>query len=267
VSTFLAFLLRTGRIPAANLARAQVEQLRRLPSLVEIAESKGLLEPEAILRVLLLQEEKEISFPQACRDLGYWNTELEQRLKSELNERRVPLCELLSADSSLPPGTANSLWEEFTREASSPGNASTALASPSVSPCPETNDALLDESLRGTWDALVALGQADCAQPEQLRAVMHAFHRIKGTIRLQGPAMAERWADFGEQTFKLAAEAAATTVGDLTAAGFDAVRTIAAEANPAVDAIPAARKEQLINLLKNLRRAADQARPSKGESA
>jgi hypothetical protein len=272
VKTFFEYLSRSGRVPAASLARAQVEQLRRLPSFLEIAEAEGLLSPEALIKVLELQDQQDLSFAQACRDLGLWTAELDSELRARVDAARTPLADLLSADASLSPGLVQELWAAYRAGAdhSSPAEPVTAAHFPPDEEehppeLPASGDILLDESLREAWALLAA-----CPEPgsrEAYDGVMHAFHRLKGTLRFQGPAPAERWADFGEQAFRLAAELGASAPTGLAEAGRDALRAIAAEGPAAPPAPPASRKEELVLLLKTLRRDCEKAKNLKGESA
>jgi len=277
VRTFFEYLYRSGRVPAAALARAQVAQLRSLPSLLEIAESRGLLSPEELLRVIMLQEEKEVSFAQACRELGLYSAGLEETFRAELDAARVPLAELLASDASLPAGLITELLAGFRRgdalppvaEAPAPAFSSPAPAPTFVdeAPAAPAAEGMLGEGIRATWGLLELLHSAPESETALALEAMHAFHRLKGTVRFEGPVNAERWADFGEQVFRLGTELKTKPNAELANAGRDALRAIAAEATPGAPALEAGRKEALVHLLKNLRQEFETRKNRKGESA
>ena len=281
--SFLQYLLSAGKIPAATLLAAQLEQLRRLPAPAELAGESGLLSPEQLLAVLLKQAEGELSFFAACRELGLPEGKLREAVDARYATLRTPLLELLRADASVSAGTLDSLWAEY--QAGGEAVASAPIAPPFAAPASaltlvpaepepaaagftlaESGDPLLDLKLKELTAYLNELVRAEGIELiTVLTSLVHGFHNLKGILRFRNSGDAERWAELGEQLSRHATELGANGGVDRATfggVGFDLLRA----ATEGKQALSNARKEELVRFLQDYRQAVEHRKKLK-ESA
>ncbi|RZA05079.1 MAG: hypothetical protein EOP11_13635, partial [Proteobacteria bacterium] len=158
MKTFLEYLYRSGKVEAVALARAQVEQLAKLRTALEIVQAENLIAPADLIEALLVQEEKSISFKEACSQAGLWNEAVASAVAATQAKERIPLLDLLLAQGALSREELTTLHLSFTGALAEPTLSAPAAPAPTVatasSSCPLTGDSLIDESLQTAWGLL-----------------------------------------------------------------------------------------------------------------
>lgn len=92
---FGQYLLEKGIVDATSLLEALVEQQEATPSVASIIFKNKLLPPEMQLAVLNMQNEKSYGYRDACRELGFWTADIENRVHHIVQDARRPLGQIL----------------------------------------------------------------------------------------------------------------------------------------------------------------------------
>lgn len=182
-SSFLEFLLKSGRVPADRLARAQLEQLRRLPAPADVALEKGWLTPHQVLAALLRQQTEALTFVQACEREGYWGPDQDSGLQNFYAGLRIPLAEILRADSSLNAAEIDTAWAEYSGQPLAAPSAPARAPLSGAAPQSRAGDVFLDEALEQAWQITSVLSSDPAKEGRRLA---DAFHRLQGILRLVG---------------------------------------------------------------------------------
>lgn len=200
---FGEFLVEKGLINKDLLADALVEQVRTMPSYVELAWKAKLLGSDDLLRLLKLQAEKRVGFLEALRELGLWTENIEQILMKSGNAARTPLGEILVKRGVVSLEMIAHSLDEFLGEVkSAPAPAASTVAAPAEAPRkPEAsrsggNSAIFLE----TFSPDIKVKLEDLAEPfqgggnpgrELIKGIYDEVHRIRGASRIAGLAKAE----------------------------------------------------------------------------
>ena len=193
---FGQYLVSKGIISEDVLADALIEQLIKLPSVVEVVRKKNLLPASVLLNVFARQTEKQLEFKHACNDLGVWNSEIDTLVKKELELLRVPLGQILIKKGATDLQTITKGLDEFLSraEVASPV---TVKENKLETPQPKAVDPLfLDEfvtfltderlqDLKSLFSALIE-GTAEGARApliQNLRKLFNEFRSLRGILK------------------------------------------------------------------------------------
>lgn len=209
---FGEFLIEKGLINKEQLAEALVEQIRTMPSYVELVWRKKLIEVDNLFRVLKIQSEQGVGFREAMTALGLWNEELDRVLQSEVRAARIPLGQILVQQQQLDLGAVTKALDDFL------GKVETApVAAPAPAPMPALAPALASREAPAAVKSPSAIPEAsgslgDSLSPElcvRLTALAEVFssdqevsqkefkeffdgvHLARGTLRLKGDVSGE----------------------------------------------------------------------------
>ncbi len=92
---FGKYLVDQKFIDKDQLVGCLLEQMEAIPPLPKIAMSEGIFSPDDILNAFEVQQSEQIGFIEACRNLGIWSTEVEQKLSEKIVSMRPPLGKIL----------------------------------------------------------------------------------------------------------------------------------------------------------------------------
>ena len=80
--TFYNFLVDEGAVSGDDLVKAFIHQAKSNKSLPRLIKDNNLLTDREILDIYAHQASNEASFEKSCRELGFWSSELEQKLEA-----------------------------------------------------------------------------------------------------------------------------------------------------------------------------------------
>ena len=110
---FGEFLVEKGLIQAQDMVAALVEQISKLPTLVEIVYRARLLSSESILVALRLQVRERKDFRSACIGMGVWTPAVEAAVEQELESHRIPVGQILLSQKKLGLKDLATALDEF----------------------------------------------------------------------------------------------------------------------------------------------------------
>jgi hypothetical protein len=92
---FGEYLIEKGVVTEQALLSALVEQIKQTPSVCEIVFHDALVPPAELLKALTIQSKKQISFVDACKELGLWNEQIMESVKTKTSALRTPVGQIL----------------------------------------------------------------------------------------------------------------------------------------------------------------------------
>jgi hypothetical protein len=95
MKTFGQFLIDKNLISKPLLLDCILEQVSSLPGLSQLVKDKNLMDSEKILSAIETQSKDDIGFKEACTKLGFWNQDLEEKIKKESISLRTPIANII----------------------------------------------------------------------------------------------------------------------------------------------------------------------------
>lgn len=196
---FGQYLIEKGIISEDDLLSALIEQIRALPSVVEIVYHSQLLSPKQMLSALELQTRENIDFLQSCRKMGVLNSQIEDKIASEVAKRKIPLGEILIKTEKVSFQKIVNALDDYLAQV----NEQTEKPKPvTQSPEPTSTDGairheflqrygeLLSEekvkAIQSLFDLAVELGSKPVPDPntfEVFKQIHKGFHEVRGMAR------------------------------------------------------------------------------------
>lgn len=118
---FGEFLVEKNLISVEKLTEALVEQVSQLPPACELAFKKQLLTPDQILTAFKVQSESGVDFIQACKQLNFWTTQIENQINQEISQLRIPLGQILAKKAYIDLPTLTKNLDLFLAQAAKEG--------------------------------------------------------------------------------------------------------------------------------------------------
>ena len=82
MNNFCSFLIKEGTLKEDDLVQAFIIQAGECPSLPKLIKDNNLLNDDQIIEVYRHQTEHKVSFEASCRELKFWDSDLELKLES-----------------------------------------------------------------------------------------------------------------------------------------------------------------------------------------
>jgi len=92
---FGEFLVEKGVISQENLVDALIEQIATTPPLCQVIYQKKILPTTKVFEIFRYQQDQQVEFIQACKSLGVWTKEVQDRAFETIDELRKPLGHIL----------------------------------------------------------------------------------------------------------------------------------------------------------------------------
>lgn len=199
---FGEYLIEKGLIDAESLVDALIEQVRSLPTTVEIVRAQKLMSAANIVKAFKIESETGGSFVAAAKALGAWTPEVETVVNREVKLRRMPLGQILVRRGILSVEKMAAALDDFLGDL--PVDARKSGRGPATAPVVHLTsvqkETPLTEAVRGEFtesrlsrfaaffDGMVT------SQPvaSDLRATADELHLLRGTSRLVGAPRLER---------------------------------------------------------------------------
>ena len=218
---FGQYLVEKGIIDENELLSALIQQIKEIPSVVEVVYESKLLNPTQILRALELQTRNNTDFIQACKTLGFWDENVVAKFNSLASEKQIPLGQVLVKSGKVSfQKIVNALDEYLALVAEAEKNHSPNLSL--VEPQKKSSD-LLEETgspdlmrnyaellskekiaaIEGLFNLCLAViskpdSGSDCI--DVLRQIYKGFHEIRGMARFVNATKTEMLAEKMEST-------------------------------------------------------------------
>jgi hypothetical protein len=110
---FGEFLVEKGVISEENLVDALIEQLANTPPLCQVIRQKKILTTQKIFEAFRFQQDNQVEFMQACKAIGLWTQEVQERVFTSLDEIRKPLGHILVSKGLIDLKKLTNMLDEF----------------------------------------------------------------------------------------------------------------------------------------------------------
>ena len=197
---FGEFLIERNLVTPQALVTALVQQASKVPSTIEIALTSKLLSDEQILQAMNLQIHRSIEFVTACKELGSWNAEVQEKMEGEVRKAKVPLGEILVEQKDIELKTLIESLDTFltevaeqkeevteqTQEAtSSPTEFNPEFTEPNKSGLASYSDSFTEKKRQTLSQLLEFTSWQDSDEQkkllsEQLEELQYDFHQFQG---------------------------------------------------------------------------------------
>jgi hypothetical protein len=117
---FGEYLVKKGVITSQDLVEAFLDQIMHLPPLPKLIYDLKLLGSDQIMQAFITQQDENIDFASACRQLGYWNEEFNEKIEKIYDEQRVPFGQFLIQNGALDIKVLIKTLDEFLSQAENP---------------------------------------------------------------------------------------------------------------------------------------------------
>lgn len=117
---FGEFLVEKELINKETLMNMLVEQVRTMPSYLELSWRSKHISADNLLAILKLQSQKHIGFMEALRELGLWSTEIEGNIFAEASTLKIPLGQILVNNNIITAEALTHALDEFLSSMNAP---------------------------------------------------------------------------------------------------------------------------------------------------
>lgn len=117
VKYFGEFLVEKGVIKQDVLVHALIEQMSKMPPLAQVSLDNNILNIDQLSLVFREQQDRKIDFVSACKSLGLWTEKVEVSLSKSMDEKRIPLGQILISKSAIDLKTLTHMLDEFLSQA------------------------------------------------------------------------------------------------------------------------------------------------------
>ena len=132
---FGEFLVEKGVITEENLVDALIEQLANTPPLCQVIHQKNILSSSKIFEAFRFQQDNQVEFMQACKAIGAWTQEVQDKAFNSLDDIRKPLGHILVSKGLIDLKKLTNMLDEFLSQLSmAPAAAPTPIPAPIPTP-------------------------------------------------------------------------------------------------------------------------------------
>jgi hypothetical protein len=170
---FGEFLVEKGVITEENLVDALIEQLANTPPLCQVIRQKKILPTQKIFEAFRFQQDNQVEFMQACKAIGSWTQEVQERVFTSLDEIRKPLGHILVSKGLIDLKKLTNMLDEFLSQISVV-NISKPVEVSFAAPIPE-----LEPEIAAAATPYVDEDLTECYQPGILMELDETFDEKK----------------------------------------------------------------------------------------
>lgn len=110
---FGEFLIEKGVITEEHLVEALVEQISTTPPVCQVVVDKKIIPAKKVFEAFRYQQENNVEFIQACKAIGAWTQEVQDRVFTVLDDMRRPLGHILVKKGLIDLKKLTSMLDEF----------------------------------------------------------------------------------------------------------------------------------------------------------
>ena len=110
---FGEFLVEKGVISQENLVEALVDQIASTPPLCQVIVQKKILTTAKVFEAFRFQQDHQVEFMQACKSIGAWTQEVQDKTFSAIDDIRRPLGHILVSKDLIDLKKLTNMLDEF----------------------------------------------------------------------------------------------------------------------------------------------------------
>jgi hypothetical protein len=110
---FGEFLVEKGVISQENLVDALVDQIASTPPLCQVIVQKRILTTAKVFEAFRFQQDHQVEFMQACKSIGAWTQEVQDKTFSAIDDIRRPLGHILVSKGLIDLKKLTNMLDEF----------------------------------------------------------------------------------------------------------------------------------------------------------
>jgi hypothetical protein len=110
---FGEFLVEKGVITKENLVDALIEQIATTPPLCQVIYQKKILPTATVFDAFRFQQDHQVEFMQACKSMGLWTKEVQDKAYESIDELRKPLGHILVSKGLIDLKKLTHMLDEF----------------------------------------------------------------------------------------------------------------------------------------------------------
>lgn len=114
---FGEYLVKKGIISSQDLVEAFLDQIMHLPPLPKLIYDQKLLSTDQIMQVFIAQQDENVDFATACKQLGFWDDDFNTKIEKIYDERRVPFGQFLIQNGAIDIKLLIKTLDEFLSQA------------------------------------------------------------------------------------------------------------------------------------------------------
>lgn len=125
---FGEYLVKKGIVSSQDLVEAFLDQIMHLPPLPKLIYDQKLLSADQIMQAFITQQDENIDFATACRQLGFWDNEFNAKIEKIYDDRRVPFAQFLIQNGAIDIKLLIKTLDEFLSQAEKPASREAKVA-------------------------------------------------------------------------------------------------------------------------------------------
>lgn len=182
---FGEFLVNKGVITEENLVDALIEQLANTPPLCQVIHQRKILSSHKIFEAFRFQQDNQVEFMQACKSIGVWTQEVQERVFTSLDEIRKPLGHILVSKGLIDLKKLTNMLDEFLSQISAvnvikPVEAPIVVAVSEVKPeVTEVATVYVDEDLTESYQPGILMELDESFDEKKKKMVRIALSLVK----------------------------------------------------------------------------------------
>jgi hypothetical protein len=175
---FGEFLVEKGVITEENLVDALIEQLANTPPLCQVIHQKKILSSAKIFEAFRFQQDNQVEFMQACKAIGAWTQEVQDKAFNSLDDIRKPLGHILVSKGLIDLKKLTNMLDEFLSQLSM-APAAAPVPTPSPIPVPVVAPAMESEELMESYQPGILMELDETFDEKKRKMVRVALSLVK----------------------------------------------------------------------------------------
>ena len=177
---FGEFLVEKGVITEENLVDALIEQLANTPPLCQVIHQKKILSSAKIFEAFRFQQDNQVEFMQACKAIGAWTQEVQDKAFNSLDDIRKPLGHILVSKGLIDLKKLTNMLDEFLSQLSmAPAVAPTPVPTPAPIPGPVAAPVMESEELMESYQPGILMELDETFDEKKRKMVRVALSLVK----------------------------------------------------------------------------------------
>jgi hypothetical protein len=177
---FGEFLVEKGVITEENLVDALIEQLANTPPLCQVIHQKNILSSAKIFEAFRFQQDNQVEFMQACKAIGVWTQEVQEKAFNCLDDIRKPLGHILVSKGLIDLKKLTNMLDEFLSQLSmAPAVAPIPVTTPTPIPVPVVAPFVESEELMESYQPGILMELDETFDEKKRKMVRVALSLVK----------------------------------------------------------------------------------------
>jgi len=183
---FGEFLVEKGVITEENLVDALIEQLANTPPLCQVIHQKNILSSAKIFEAFRFQQDNQVEFMQACKAIGAWTQEVQEKAFNSLDDMRKPLGHILVSKGLIDLKKLTNMLDEFLSQLSM-APAVAPMPTPIPIPAPVAAPVIETEELMESYQPGILMELDETFDEKKRKMVRVALSLVKDNAGSDNP--------------------------------------------------------------------------------